>query len=302
MKKFDVLGIGGSTVDHLTVVERFPEKDEKVLAKKSSIQGGGQTANSIACLARLGASTAMIGVVGRPPFGQFSIDTLKEEGVDTSGIVVQKDKDPALSSIIIEKGSRTIVSDWGEMENFEVNDHHYELVKNSKIIHSDAHFPEANLKLLKYAKEQGVKICIDSEPHIPKAKEFVSYADYLIISDTFVEKEYDNDNKKALKDFINKGAELAVVTLGKKGACGMQRGDDDITEVPAYDVGEIVDTTGAGDAFHGAFLYGILQDWDFYKNLKFASVCSALKCKKIGGRLGLPSLEEALSHLKKWDI
>lgn len=304
MKQFDVVGIGGATVDHLNVVEKFPEKDTKVVPVESSLQGGGQAANAIACLARLGAKTAMIGTVGEGPIGQFAIDTLKDEGVYTGCMEAQKGKAPALSSIIIEKenGSRTIVADRGHLEDFVICDENYDIIKNSKIVHSDAHFPDANLKLIKFAKEQGVKVCIDSEPHTPHSEEFVQYADYLIISRSFLESKYGQDYEKALRDFVAMGAEIAIVTLGKYGSCGLQKGDTMCTSVPEYEVGTVVDTTGAGDVFHGAFLYGLLQGWDFKKNMMFANVCAGMKCKYLGGRLGMPKLDEALKNLEDWKI
>ncbi|MFC1810360.1 carbohydrate kinase family protein [Patescibacteria group bacterium] len=304
MNQFDVIGIGGATVDHLNIVEKFPEKDQKVIPIKSSIQGGGQAANAIACLARLGAKTGMIGTVGKGPVGQFAIDSLKEEGVETGCMVVQEGRAPALSSIIIEKdkGSRTIIADRGDLEEFVICDENYELIKNAKIVHSDAHFPEANLELVKFAKDQGVKICIDSEPHTPHSEEFVKYADYLIVSRSFVEAKFGQDYEKALNDFIEMGAEIAIVTLGKYGACGLQKGDKQCTSIPEYDVGPVVDTTGAGDVFHGAFLYGILQEWDFKKNMMFANVCAGMKCKFLGGRLGMPKFGDALKNLEDWKL
>lgn len=302
MQKFDVVGIGGATVDHLNVVDHFPEQDEKIVPKYSSIQGGGQAANAIACLARLGAKTAMIGTVGEGAIGQCAINTLKEEGVDTDCMVVQKDHAPALSSIIIneEKSTRTIVADRGDLEKFIICDEMYDVIKNAKIIHSDAHFPEENMKLLKFARENGVKVCVDSEPHTPNAKEFVDFADYLIVSRRFVEELFYHDYEKALKEFIERGAEVAIITLGEYGAIGMQKGDKDCTTVAEYPVDNVVDTTGAGDVFHGAFLYGLLQGFDLKKNMKFANVCAGLKCTKIGGRLGMPTLKEAMDALEGW--
>ncbi|MFC1600313.1 carbohydrate kinase family protein [Patescibacteria group bacterium] len=304
MNKFDVTGIGGATVDHLNVVDKFPEKDQKTIPIYSSLQGGGQAANAIACLGRLGAKTAMIGTVGEGPVGQFAIDTLKDEGVETGCMVVQNGKAPALSSIIVEEdtGSRTIIADRGEVKDFIICDKNYELIENSKIIHSDAHFPEQNIKLLKHAREKGVKICVDAEPHTPHSEKFVEYADYLIVSRKFVEDKFNKDYEKALYEFVDMGAEIAVVTLGKYGACGMMKGDKTCLSIPIFDVEPVVDTTGAGDAFHGAFLYGLLQGWDFKKNMMFSNVVSGLKCKKIGGRLGLPTLQEALDALETWKL
>jgi ribokinase len=302
MEKFDVIGIGGATVDHLNVVDHFPEKDEKVVPKWSSIQGGGQAANAIACLARLGAKTSFIGTVGEGALGQCTIDTLKDEGVDTDCIVVQDGKAPALSSIIIEEkvGSRTIIADRGDLEHIEIRDDMYEKIKNSKIVHSDAHFPEQNLELIKFARKNGVKVCVDAEPHTPNSEEFVHHADILIVSRRFVEEKFHHDYEKALEDFVDMGAEIVVITLGKYGAIGMTKEEKECITVNEYPVDKVVDTTGAGDVFHGAFLYGYLQGWDIKKSMRFGNVCAGLKCKKIGGRLGMPTLEEAMKHLENW--
>lgn len=302
-KKYDIVAIGGTTVDHLNVVDEFPERDQKIVPKYSSIQGGGQAATAIACAARLGLNTAFIGTVGWGAIGQFSIDTLKKEGVDTSFVVQQNDHSPALSSIIIEKnkGSRTIIADRGTLKNIPIKDEMYEVIKNSKIVHSDAHFPEENLKLIKFARENGVEICMDAEPHTPNSEQFVHYSDILIVSRRFVEDRYEQDYEKALNDFMDYGAKIAIITLGKYGSIGIAKGDKYCTTVSEYPVEDVVDTTGAGDVFHGAFLYGYLQGWDLEKNMVFANVCSGLKCRKMGGRLGMPTLEEAMKHMEGWD-
>lgn len=300
--KYDVVGIGGVTVDHLNVVDKFPEINQKTVPLYSDIQGGGQSANAIACLGRLGAKTAMIGTVGDGSIGECAKDTMIAENVDVSPIVTQKGRDPALSSIIIEKdaGTRTIIADRGALSHIPITDKMYEVLDQTRFVHSDAHFPEENLKLIKYAKEKGVKICLDAEPHTPNSEEFVKYADFLIVSRSFVKAKYKDDYEKALHDFIDQGAELAVITLGKYGAIGCER-DKDIYSVNEYEVEPIEDTTGAGDVFHGAFLYGLLQDWDFKKTMNFSNVCGALKCMKIGARRGMPTLEHAMKHLDALD-
>jgi len=302
MPKYDVVAIGGATVDHLNVVDHFPEKDQKIVPLWSSLQGGGQAANAVACMARLGMKTAMIGTVGDGPIGQFAIETLKQEGVDTSLMVKQEGHAPAISSIIIEDkiGSRTIVADRGELKTMPITDAMYDAIKNCKVVHSDAHFPEENMKLVKFARENSIPVCIDAEPHTPNYQEFAKLADLLIVSRRFVENQFGHDYEKALKEYIKMGAKIAVVTLGKYGAIGVQKQDMEIYSVPEYYVEPVVDTTGAGDVFHGAFLYGWLQKWDFKKIMKFSNVCASLKCLKIGGRLGMPTLEEALTALESW--
>jgi len=304
MEYFDVVGIGGVTVDHLTVVKKFPKKDTKVIPLWSSMQGGGQAATAIAQLGRLGAKTALIGTVGEGPIGQFAIDTMQDEGVDTSMILSQKDHAPALSNIIVEDklGSRTIISDRGGLSHIPLCDAMYEMIKNAKYVHTDAHFPNENLKLVKFAKENGVKVCLDAEPHTPNVDEFVKLADILIVSRRFVEKDFGHEYEKALRTYVKNGAEIAIITLGKYGAIGMNQVDMEVVAVPIYPVEPVVDTTGAGDVFHGAFLYGILEGFDLQKSMRFATVCSGLKCLKIGGRMGMPTLNQAFDALKKFTV
>ncbi|MBN1494472.1 carbohydrate kinase family protein [Candidatus Peregrinibacteria bacterium] len=302
MPKYDLVAIGGATVDHLNVVEHFPEKDQKIVPLWSSLQGGGQAATAVAAAAKLGLKTAMVGTVGEGPIGEFAMETLKKEGVDTSLMVQQKGKAPALSSIIIEDkiGSRTIVADRGQVKNLPLNEEMYEAIKNCKVVHSDAHFPEENMELIKFARKNGIPVCIDAEPHTPNHREFAKLADIFIVSRRFVENQFGHDYERALKEYINNGAKIAVVTLGKYGAIGVQKEDMEIYSVPEYVVEPVVDTTGAGDVFHGAFLYAWLQKWDFKKIMKFSNVCASLKCLKIGGRLGMPTLAEALKALEGW--
>jgi len=299
MEHFDIVGVGGITVDHLSVVTKFPEKDTKIIPLWSSMQGGGQAATAIAQLGRLGVKTALISTVGEGPIGQFAIETMQKEGVNTDMVRIQNGHAPALSSVIIEDkiGSRTIISDRGGLSHLPLHDEMYELVKNAKYLHTDAHFPEENLKLVKFAKENGVKICLDAEPHTPNVDEFVKLTDILIVSRCFVERDFGHDYEKALRAYIDNGVEIAIITLGKYGSIGMRKDDMDVVTVPIYPVEPVVDTTGAGDVFHGAFLYGCLQNFDLKKAMQFSAICAGLKCLKIGGRMGMPTLEQAMKAL-----
>ena len=304
MEHFDVVGIGGVTVDHLTVVDKFPKKDTKIIPLWSSMQGGGQAATAIAQLGRLGVKTALIGTVGEGPIGQFAIETMQDEGVNADMVRSQDGHAPALSNIIVEDklGSRTIISDRGGLSHIPLFDEMYEMVKNAKYIHTDAHFPKENLKLVKFAKEHGVKICLDAEPHTPNVDEFVKLTDILIVSRRFVERDFGHEYEKALRSYIDGGAEIAIITLGKYGSIGMHKDNMEIVTVPIYPIEPVVDTTGAGDVFHGAFLYGMLEGFDLRKSMKFATICSGLKCLKIGGRMGMPTLDQAVDALEKWDV
>lgn len=302
--KFDVVGIGAAKVDHMNVVERFPKRDEKIVPLSSSIQGGGQAANAIACLARLGAKTAFIGAIGCGEIGTLAKDSLDEEGVDTKAITIHDDCAPAISTIIVEKktGRRTIIADRGDISHIQITDKGLKAIENAKIIHSDVHFPGEDMTLIKHARKNKVKVSLDLEPHVPNCEKFIKYADILVVSSNFADDRLSKDYEKALKMLMKSKPDVAVITLNKKGSIGMQKGDKKIYKIPAYDAGKVVDHTGAGDIFHGAFLYGYLQKWDIVKSMKFANVCAGMKCTKIGGRAGMPKLKDALKNLENWKI
>ena len=120
--------------------------------------------------------------------------------------------------------------------------------------------------------------------------------DYLVVSKRFAFGYTElNDPVKACRKLLKEGFKAVVITLGEKGAVVGEK--DSVFQVPGYKV-NVVDTTGAGDVFHGAFIYGLCEKWPLKKIVQFSNACAALKCTKLGGRAGIPTLSQAKNFIK----
>jgi ribokinase len=129
-------------------------------------------------------------------------------------------------------------------------------------------------------------------------RELVSMVDVLIASERFGSALVGTDKPvdKALEALSQWGPKEVVITLGPKGSIGWSGGER--ASQKAFPI-DAVDTTGAGDVYHGAYIYGLLRGWNMAECMRFASAVSALKCMEIGARKGIPTLEETLNFMKK---
>jgi len=296
--KYDVVGIGYAAVDYLGVVPRYPALDEKLQMLEFSKQGGGVVATAMVALSRLGAKAAYVGKVGGDDFGRFTVAELEAEGVDIGGVVVAPGDESRFSFIIVDKatGKRTII--WKTLEaplrEDEIDRTH---VLSGRIIHLDGHEPEAGLAAAKWANEADIPVSLDAGSVRPGIDELIRRVDILITSSLFaVDYTGETDPMAAARKMLCGRTRIAGVTAGEHGCfC-----TDGMVEehVPAFKV-DVVDTTGAGDVFHGAFVYAQLQGWDLRRAAQFASAVAAIKCTKLGGRAGIPTLPQAMEFLQR---
>ena len=127
-------------------------------------------------------------------------------------------------------------------------------------------------------------------------KKVVSLVDVLIGSETFAHNFHPSDSVAALKKIAALGPEVVILTQGERGCLG--KVGNDIFQIPGYKV-NVIDTTGCGDVFHGAFVFGFLRGWDIHYTARFANAVAALKCTKLGGRTGIPNLVQAEEFMEK---
>jgi sulfofructose kinase len=147
-----------------------------------------------------------------------------------------------------------------------------------------------------YAREAGVKIVVDAGSMREGALALVSLSDYFIASNDFGRQFSCADDPKAVAiELLGLGAKTVIVTLGEKGSICVT--PESFFYQPAFKV-NAVDTTGCGDVFHGAFIFGLLQKWDLNETIRFASATAALKCREIGGRTAIPDLREVEEFLE----
>lgn len=301
-RKYDVVGIGSSMVDVLSVVDHFPENEEVQKAHSAFIEGGGPVATAIVTMARLGANTAMIDSLGNDWLGQFILNEFKKENVDTGLLKIQKGKTSALSNILVRKtdGARTIIYTRGSVPEISVDDLDKEILNQTKYIHLSGRHYDACLFLAAEAKNCGTKISFDGGANRFKErdKKLIPLVDVCIVA-----KEYaisctkECEINSAGKVLLAQGPGVVVITDGKNGSWLFTK-EFSAYHQPAFILKETIDTTGCGDSFHGAFLFGFCKGLDLFETIKFASAVAALNSLKIGGRPGLPTYEQVKKFLE----
>ena len=296
-KPFDVVGMGLNSVDFLTVVPKFPAPSSKMEMLRFSKQGGGQVATAMVALRRWGVKTKYIGKVGEDELGQFSLHAIRQEGVDVSSVTIEPNATNQFAMIIVDgpTGERTILWNRDQRLMYRQEELQKEEVCSGKVLHLDGHDIHAALLCARWAKEEGIPTIIDLDKVEPLTSELIKEIDFVITSSRFPMLFTGiADREKALLELQKQIPGFICATLGYEGAIALVNGE--IITVKGFKV-NVVDTTGAGDVFHAGFIYGLLQNWEVAEILRFANAVAALKCRDIGGRKGIPSLEEVQKFL-----
>jgi sulfofructose kinase len=296
-KPFDVVGMGLNSVDFLSVVPKFPVPNSKMEMLQFSKQGGGQVATAIAALSRWGVRTKYIGKVGEDELGTFSLNSLRQEGVDVSSVTTEPSATNQFAMILVEKstGERTILWNRDERLMYRKGELRKEEACSGKILHLDGHDIQAALQCVRWAKEEGIPTMIDLDKVESLTSKLIQEIDFVITSSRFPMLYTGiSDQRKALLELQKHTSGFLCATLGHEGAVALIKGE--FLYVKGFEV-KALDTTGAGDVFHAGFIYGLLQNWEVAEILRFANAVAALKCRDLGGRKGIPSLEEAQRFL-----
>jgi len=293
-KKFEVIGLGNCTSDFLAVLPSYPDINERVRIKKMKQEGGGEVATALVALARLGVRTAFIGKIGDDDLGKFIKEGFKKENVDVSHMIVEKEKTSLFAFCAVEEktGKRTIF--WHkEISLVKKKELNRNFITSGSLLHLDQYEVSAATIAADWAKKLGMLVTLDIDDFTTDLKKLVKKVNVVFGSEKF-SNLFSSTPEKSASEILKLGPELVVLTFGKKGCFVKSRKESFFQN--AFKV-KVVDTTGAGDVFHGVFIYGILKKWDLRKTAGFASAAAALKCKKIGGREGIPTLKEVQNFL-----
>lgn len=290
-RSFQVIGFGENAVDFVCRVPHYPENDSKVRMERMLRLGGGQIATACSFCARNGLKTRYIGCVGDDDLGEFARRDLSRESMDVVLDIV-KGSTSHLSLIIVDRltGSRTIIWERDPKLKYEKAGLDREALTDGQVLHLDGNDLGASIHAARWAKEAGMKVCLDIDRVEPGVEELLALVDYLIPNTAFVLRFADtSDWHYGLEAVARHCPGIVVVTRGALGAAVWWEGE--IFEFPAYTI-KTVDSTGAGDVFHGAFLYGLFQGWTLGHCLEFCNAAGALACTKLGARAGIPELLE----------
>lgn len=288
-KRFDVVSIGLACLDKIYLLERFPEPDKPTEILEYLEQGGGPAGTATVTLAKLGAKTALICKVGNDEAGKQILYELRSYGIDLSNVIVEEGSRSPLSIVLVHKqtGKRSFLFGGPRVSAIRPDELDRTYIIDALALHTD-NTSSAGIQAMRWAKEAGMLVSVDSVIPSPDA-EWLEYADILIspVGGGSFEEAIEEMRRLEI-------CPIRIVTAGEEGCWGIA--DAEEFTVPAHRV-EVVDTTGCRDVFHGAFPYGVLQGWEVERSARFASVTSALKAKRLGGRTGIPTLEEVLREM-----
>ena len=300
-KQFDAVGFGLNAVDHLIVVAEYPAFDTKIRLLEHKQTAGGQTATAMVALQRLGLKTAYAGRFGSDAEGQFGFRALQEEGVDCEFAEVIEGARNQLAFIIVDarNGERTIIWDRDDRVSYAAEEAPLALATRGRVLHLDAHDPPACVRMAETARAEGTIVSADIDNIYDGLPQLLPLIDILITSAEFPHRLTGiADERASLVELKARyGCGIVGLTKGVRGAVVLSNGK--FLEAPAYKVAQgCRDTTGAGDAFHGGFLFGLLTGEDIEGSLCLGNAVAALKCRNLGARTALPNADELTEFLK----
>jgi ribokinase len=292
-----VVGIGQCAWDYLAVVDSFPGVDTKQEVLEWQEQGGGPAATALVTLARLGIPCEFFGVTGDDAEGGRIRESLLSEGIEIRSVISRSNASSQTAFIAIEKGSGTRTIFWRRPsgEPLLPMELPADCLDGCDFLLLDGLMTEVSLFAARRARQSGIPVMLDAGRVRPGMLEIAGLCDYLVAAEQFaLDLGWDGKPENFLSTARELASPVVTITLGRQGSVTFREGE--ILTVPAFSV-DSVDTTGAGDVFHGGYLFGILRGLDLPDTIRFASAVAALKCTRIGGRTGIPRLAEVLRFL-----
>ncbi len=300
MPPFDVVGVGLNATDTLILVPHFPAYAGKAPFEAETLSPGGQVASAMVTCAKLGLRVKYVGTVGDDERGCIQLESLRGAGINLDDVEVRKNCKNQTAYIIIDHttGERTVL--WKRPECLRVDPEHISPanILCGRLLHIDGHDTPAVTKAAALAHRHGIPVTVDVDSVYHGFDQVLANVDYLVASSDFpVQWTDERDPFKALEMIQEEyHMRVAAMTLGAHGA--LARFENRFLYSPAFVV-NTVDTTGAGDVFHGAFCYAVLQDMSMRETLEFSNAMAALNCTAIGARGRIATREEAQALIER---
>jgi len=300
----DIVGLGMATLDLIIRLRDLPTWEGCGSFLAFDMDGGGMAGTACVAAARLGAQVGFITTAGSDEMAERKLISFRQAGVDLSRLALRPGPENQLVLVYVhaDTGER-VFSGLRRPESLplQVAELDRAYIQSAQYLHLDGYFPAAALQAARWAHEAGIPVSLDGSktgggPLSPEWIDLVRQADILICAAGF------GRSLTGLEDPWQIGAaalafgpRLVVQTEGEQGSYTVTA--DERFHTPAFPVA-VVDTTGAGDVFHGAYLVGLRRGWDLRRTARFASAVAALKCTQPGGRRGIPTFEQTLAFLQ----
>ena len=299
-KKYDIIGLATPGQDLVVELEKMPQTVSSRMYD-CCFQGGGWVATALCAAGNLGMRASFCGVIGDDIFGKMITEDFRFNHVDTSHLIVEKGKRSNFCLSITERAdkAKTFISRPSECREVEPEDIDEDYIRSARMLHVG--FVNAGIqKAAEIIRSAGGKVSVDAAYYKPYV-----YENYDIF-DIFIGSEYyfngvagslgidlahplsDETMFEVMRSIQKQGPDIVIFTFGADGSKGIY--GENTFSVPAMDV-PVVDTTGAGDVFHGAFDAAYLRGMDVVSAAKYATGVSSIKCTQMGGRAGIPDAE-----------
>jgi len=292
--QFDVVGVGLNATDTLILLPYFPSYGGKVPLTREMVSPGGQVATALVTCAKLGLRTKYIGTVGDDERGRIQLESLRGTGMNLDDVEVRTNCLNQTAYILIDQssGERTILwrrDDCLRLEAASITD---DKISNTRLLHIDGHDTAAVARAAEIARRHRIPVTVDVDTIYPGFERVLPNVDYLVASSEFPARwTGKQDPIRALESIQDEyHMRVAAMTLGRYGA--LARVEKQLIYSPGFAV-ECVDTTGAGDVFHGAFCYAVLVNMPMREALDFSNAMGALNCTALGARGGIATAESA---------
>ena len=299
MKSISILGV--FVADLCFIGDRIPSKGQTILGKKHVVGPGGKGSNQAIAAARLNGEVSFITKVGKDSHSEMAFNLYKEAGVKTHSIIQDEKLFTGVAGIMIDKDGNNainVVSGAAEHLVAEDIDNKIETIKNSEIFLTQMETPdEITIYALKKAKEHKCITILNPAPARKIDEDNFKLIDFFTPNETEAEFylnkniKTDKDIKNAANEFLKKGIKNVIITLGEKGIYFANRDENFFLE--AYKLKQaVIDTTGAGDAFNGAFAVGLANDLDIKEALSFANKVAGISTTRLGAAASMPFAKE----------
>ena len=292
--KVDVAGLGLNATDTVLTVRKFPALGGKERVVALSTQAGGQVATALVTCRRLGLKVRYIGKVGDDPEGKLQLASLRREGLDMSDTRMIRGVPTQYGYILVDQatGERTVFWDRDGRLAVQPKEIVPAAINTARLLHLDGCDVDAACVAAIRARRARIPVLADLDTVYKNVEKLFPHIDYLIASTQFLPAVTGRADPFKVLEYMAREYRVPMpgMTLGRDGALAYHAGR--FYYSPGFVV-ETVDTTGAGDVFHGAFAYAVLEGWDIPRALDFANAMAALNCTALGARGGIKSRADA---------
>ena len=287
--------VGSINIDLVIKTSRIPKRGETLIGESISKFSGGKGANQAVAISRLGESVTIFGCVGKDQYGKYLLENLKSENVNVSHVKEIEEVESGMAIIMVSENDNSIIVLPGANEYVDkkyIDSIIDEILKCDLIIMQNEIPMDTFEYVVEICYQNQLKVILNPAPAKKISSELISKISYLTPNEHEIKLIFENDD---VEDILKTYSEKVIMTEGDKGVKFAINSSEVISV--ASRKSKVVDTTGAGDTFNGAFCVGLGKGKGLIECIRFANIAAGLSTEKFGAQSGMPYLNDVLSEL-----